>query len=345
MGTEALSVASAAPSIRSEPALTRRASLTALASLLDYFVKAGVSLVVTPILVGGLGRTLYGVWEMLGRIVGYMAATDGRPTEALRLVISQQQDLDAPTKRRSVGAAVVVWLLMIPLVALVGGTLAWFAPHLTHSPADHYTEVRIACAFLVASFLFTGLAAIPESVLRGMNLGYKRMGLQASLSIIAGGLAACAVHAGWGLPGVGGWLGRGQIARAVQLRRELLTLTWLFVTVVGATTLAWNHSFLSLWVGARNYAGPWVDLLIVLVVAQTAFIRTDSYIIDAALRPKGRVVIGAVTVVATLALGITLTHAFGILGLSLGMLLGRPIQSVSYPLIVRKCFKHPDRTM
>jgi len=446
MGTEALSVASAAPSIRSEPALTRRASLTALASLLDYFVKAGVSLVVTPILVGGLGRTLYGVWEMLGRIVGYMAATDGRPTEALRLVISQQQELDAPTKRRSVGAAVVVWLLMIPLVALVGGTLAWFAPHLTHSPADHYTEVRIACAFLVASFLFTGLAAIPESVLRGMNLGYKRMGLQASLSIIAGGLAAWAVQAGWGLPGVGvsqivrafiigicfwllvrkyvpwfnvsrptkadikglfsmsvwlsvgdlmsklllasdvlilggvvspaavttyvltgyaartglgifvftagsampgfgGVLGQGQIARAVQLRRELLTLTWLFVTVVGATTLAWNHSFLSLWVGARNYAGPWVDLLIVLVVAQTAFIRTDSYIIDAALRPKGRVVIGAVTVVATLALGITLTHAFGILGLSLGMLLGRAIQSVSYPLIVRKCFKHPDRTM
>src|SRR5256714_15446714 len=27
------------------------------------------------------------------------------------------------------------------------------------------------------------------------------------------------------------------------------------------------------------------------------------------------------------------------------MLLGRAIQSVSYPLIVRKCFKHPDRTM
>ena len=47
--------------------LTKRASLTAIASLLDYFVKAGVSLVITPILVGGLGRSLYGMWEMLGR--------------------------------------------------------------------------------------------------------------------------------------------------------------------------------------------------------------------------------------------------------------------------------------
>jgi O-antigen/teichoic acid export membrane protein len=452
MGTEALSVGSppttpqAPTAVKTEPALTRRASLTALASLLDYFVKAGVSLVVTPILVGGLGRTMYGIWEMLGRIVGYMAATDGRPTEALRLVISQQQDLDTTIKRRSVGAALVVWLLMIPLVALVGGILAWFAPHLTHAPLEHYTEVRIACAFLVASFVFTGLAAIPESVLRGMNLGYKRMGLQASLSIVAGGLAAWAVQAGYGLPGVGvsqivraaiiglcywllvrkyvawfnvsrptkadikglfgmsvwlsagdllsklllasdvlilGWvvapaavttyvltgyaartglgifvftagsampgyggvLGQGQIDRAVQLRRELLTLTWLFTTVVGATTLAWNHSFLSLWIGARNYAGPWVDLFIVMVVAQTAFIRTDSYIIDAALRPKSRVIMGAFTVVATLGLGITLTHAFGILGLTIGMLLGRGIQSISYPIIARKCLHHPVRTM
>src|SRR5256714_2106509 len=184
-------------------ALTRRASLTALASLLDYFVKAAVSLVITPILVGGLGRTLYGIWEMPNRIVGYMAATDGRPTEALRLVISQQQAEDHTIKRRSVGAALVVWLLMIPLVGLVGGILAWLSPTITHAPIERATDVRIACGLLVVSFLFTGLAAVPESVLRGMNLGYKRMGLQASLSIVAGGVAGWAVDEGWGLPGVG----------------------------------------------------------------------------------------------------------------------------------------------
>ncbi|HJS42208.1 MAG TPA: oligosaccharide flippase family protein [Gemmatimonadales bacterium] len=452
MGTDAHVVAPPAPTIASEasrkpaaPALTRRASLTAVAALLDYFVKAGVSLVVTPILVGGLGRTLFGIWEMLGRIVGYMAATDGRSTEALRLVIAQQQDADAATRQRSVGAAMAVFLLMVPLVALVGGTLAWFSPQITHAPPEQYANVRIAAAFLVASFLFTGLSAIPESVLRGMNLGYKRMGFQASLSILAGGLAALAVYQGWGLPGIGasqivraliigvcywwlvrkyvswfsvarparanvksllsmsvwlsvgdlvsklllasdviilgavispaavttyvltgyaartglgifvftagsamagfgGVLGQGHVERAVKLRSELLTMTWLFATVVGATILAWNQSFLNLWVGAHNYAGPWVDLLIVLVVSQTAFIRTDAYIIDAALRPRGRVVIGAITMVATLALGITLTHFFGILGLCAGMLIGRAIQSVAYPLIVRACLKHPKRT-
>jgi O-antigen/teichoic acid export membrane protein len=428
--------------VRRSANLTKRASLTAVASLLDYAVKAVVSLVITPILVGGLGRSMFGMWEMLGRLIGYMTATDGRPTEALRLVISQQQAADPQANRRAIGAALAVWVMMLPLVALVGGALAWLAPTLTHAPASEATAVRLTCALLVVSFMFTGLAAIPESTLRGMNLGYKRMGLQAGLSIIVGGLIVWAVKAGLGLPGMGasqivrafvtgavfwvlvrkyvpwfhvakptretvkalfgmsvwlsvgdllaklllasdvlvlGWiispaavttyvltsyaartgtgifvftagaampglggvLGKKQFASAVKIRHELRMLTWLFTTVIGATILAWNHSFLHLWVGSRNYAGPWVDLLIVCVAMQTAFIRTDSYIIDAALRPRARVIFGAITVVATLSLGIVLTHALGIVGICIGLLAGRLVQSVAYPLIVRSCLEKP----
>src|SRR3989442_7842987 len=68
--------------------LTQRASLNVIASLLDYGAKVAVGLVVVPILVGGLRRSLYRVWEMLGRLVGYIAAGDGRPSPALRLAVS-----------------------------------------------------------------------------------------------------------------------------------------------------------------------------------------------------------------------------------------------------------------
>src|SRR5256885_10312373 len=104
--------------VRRPANLTKRASLTAVASLLDYTVKAGVSLVITPMLVGGLGRSMYGMWEMLGRLIGYMTATDGRPTEALRLVISQQQTADPQANPRAIGAAVGVSVIMLPLLAL-----------------------------------------------------------------------------------------------------------------------------------------------------------------------------------------------------------------------------------
>src|SRR4051812_1260630 len=213
--------------VRKSANLTRRASLTAVASLLDYTVKAGVSLAITPILVGDLGRSLYGMWEMLGRLVGYMAATDGRPTEALRLVISQNQASDVVEKRRAIGAALVVWVLMLPVVALVGGSLAWLAPTLTHAPEAQRSAVRLTCALLVVAFIFAGLAAVPESVLRGMNLGYKRMGLQSATSIVIGAVAVWAVKADFGLPGLGSsWIVRDFIVGALYWLMVRHYLPW-----------------------------------------------------------------------------------------------------------------------
>src|SRR5688572_1134984 len=96
--------------------LTGRASLNVIQSLLDYSIKLGVGLLVVPILVNGLGRSLFGVWEMLSRLVGYLESSDGRSTEALRLVISNQQSSDdRAEKRRWIGSALTVWVYFLPL--------------------------------------------------------------------------------------------------------------------------------------------------------------------------------------------------------------------------------------
>ena len=72
--------------------LTRRASLNAAASLLDYFAKAGVGLVVTPILVSGLGRSLFGIWEMLSQLTGEASGPCGRmPPDASEYTASCRQ--------------------------------------------------------------------------------------------------------------------------------------------------------------------------------------------------------------------------------------------------------------
>src|SRR3989454_585399 len=194
-----------APPAPAAPTLTKRASLNALQSLLDYGARLGVGLVVTPIVVEGLGRSLFGVWEMIGRLIGYMSAADGRPTEALRLLIATKQGADDPMEhRRAVGSALVVWLWFLPLVAGVGALLVWLSPIVTKVPASLQTTVRLASVALVLSLLVGGLASIPESVLRGMNLGYRRMGFQAGLNLIGGVLTASAVYAGLGLVGLAG---------------------------------------------------------------------------------------------------------------------------------------------
>src|SRR3989442_15613016 len=94
----------AEPLVAATPAppvpLTRRASLNGIAFALDLGVKTGVSLVLTPLLVDRLGAGLFGVWEMLGRLAGYLAAIGGRPAEALRLVVANRQAAPAQDHRR-----------------------------------------------------------------------------------------------------------------------------------------------------------------------------------------------------------------------------------------------------
>jgi O-antigen/teichoic acid export membrane protein len=425
-----------APIIPASGSLTKSAVLTAIASLLAYGTQLVVGLVVTPILVRWLGGSLFGVWEMLKQLVGYMTATDGRPMDALRLVIANQHaSADTAAKRRYVGAALTVWLLFLPVIVVGGTIVIWLAPTITQVDPALRSTVRITCALLTLSFLASTLAAIPEAVLRGMNLGYMRMGWQAGLSVAGGLLLVGAVYSGWGLRGLGGaqlalagltglcfwilvrkgvpafgvarparpeitsmlhmsaWLtggivlshllvasdvlilgmvlspavvatyvltgnaarmalsmidftvgaaipglgaviGQRQYVRAAHIRREIMTLTWLFVTAIGATILVWNRSFLSLWVGGQHYAGAWADLLIVSVMVQTAFIRSDGFVIDAALQPRRRVIVIAVAAALTIAAALALTPSFGIVGLCLGLLLGHMPQTIAYPLLV-----------
>jgi O-antigen/teichoic acid export membrane protein len=443
MATDVAGIAAPPVQRPEQPAasLTQRAWLNVAASLLDYGAKVAVTFLVIPILVSGLGRTLYGVWEMLGRLVGYLTAGDGRPTQALRLVVSNvQSTADDHAKQRYVGAAIVVWLIFLPIILAGGSLVVWLAPVIAKVPDGLEPSVRLTAALLIVSLVCANLASLPESVLRGMNLGYKRMGLQAALEVVGGALTAGAIGLGLGIagaaasqiafgvllgvafwvvvrkyvpwfavarptrsdvrsllslslwysggeaiaklllasdaiilgilvspgavtsyvltghaarlavnihllaaggatPGIGGVIGRQQLEKAAKLRYELLAVTWTFAAAVGGTILLWNQSFLSLWVGGVNYAGPVVNLLVVLIMTQTALIRSDAFIIDATLQPRRRVVVAAVTAAITIALAVLLTAQFGLVGLCIGMFAGRMTQSIAYPLLAHACLQ------
>jgi O-antigen/teichoic acid export membrane protein len=134
--------------------------------------------------------------------------------------------------------------------------------------------------------------------------------------------------------GLGGLIGEREYERAAKIRNDLATLTWLFATIVGATILTWNRSFVTLWVGDEHYAGFWANLLIVCVMVQTAFIRGDAFVIDAALRPRPRVIVTAIAAVLTVGATLALTPTLGIAGLCAGILLGRLPQTLAYPRLV-----------
>jgi hypothetical protein len=77
-------------------------------------------------------------------------------------------------------------------------------------------------------------------------------------------------------------------------------------------------------------------LMIMLMVLQFSLIRTDANIIDLTLNLRRKVLLGAVA--AAISVGLAWFFLgpleLGIAGLALGFILGRAIQSVSYPLMI-----------
>ena len=421
-------------------ALTHTAYLNGFASLLDTVVKGGVMAFVTPILVAGLGSSLFGIWQILVRLVTYMHAADGRPTQALKWVIANRQSIDDDeTKRRHVGSAMGVWLLFIPLLTAISAVLVWISPHMTRVPPEQFTSIRITCGLLVINFLLIQLVSLPEAVLRGMNLGYKRLGLQAGLNVVGGALTVGALYIGSGLiglaaaqailtaltgllflavvkkyvawygiarpsfaevrsflklsiwwfawttihkfimasdivilgvvasasavttysltsfagitllslvttvlaavlPGLGTVIGEKQFDRAVSLRNEMMAASWLLLATIGTTILLWNRSFLHLWVGDQHYAGPWTNLLMVMMIVQLIFIRNDSYVIDLTLQLREKVLVALLAVPLSVGLSALLIPRFGIAGLCLGMIVGRLTLTISYPFVINRLF-------
>jgi hypothetical protein len=418
--------------------LTSKASLNAVASGLDYGVRAVVELLVTPLLVGGLGAAVYGAWRVLWQWSSYVWGASGRSAQALQFAIANRQwTASDQEKRQLVGSAIVVWLLFLPLLLTAGGLGVWLAPVLLDVPEAEVLGLRIAAAILVVDAMAITLLTLPRSSLVGENLGYTRMGISTGLVVVGGVLMAASVKADLGLPGVagsvlatsvltgaafwwitrrrlrwfgvarpsrsmvrwfvglsawflgwkfvlelmiasdvlvlalfaplsvvaafalskwvadamaqvlsllvqatipgiGGYIGSGELARAARLRGEVMTLVWLVGTAVGATVVVWNAVFVDLWVGADLYAGRTTTLLVVVLALQLALIRGDTFIIDVALIPRVKVLGGVVAAVVSIALASIAAGPLdgGVVGLCVGLALGRAVLGVVAPVAV-----------
>jgi O-antigen/teichoic acid export membrane protein len=201
--------------------LKQRAFLNALTSLIDYAGAQLTGFVVSPFLVSGLGSSLYGVWQMLGQMTGYSNLADARATQALKWTVAKKQDIVSEEELRSdVSSAFFVTAFVVPLVLIAGGIISWYAPFITKADPSYYTLIRVSSSTLVLSLAISKVFDLYEAVLRGMNLGYKRMGLRAAIVVGGGILKILVIEQGFGLIGLS----------VVQLVISLVTgLTFYFI--------------------------------------------------------------------------------------------------------------------
>jgi O-antigen/teichoic acid export membrane protein len=186
------------------PNLTQSTMLNAASSLLNYGAGIVVVLLLSPFLLTQLGPTLFGTWKVCQRLLTYVSATDGRASQALKWTIANRRSVSSiEQKQQEIGCALVVWLRFLPLMLLAGGLLSWFSPNFIRGlPSEYHLVTRLTCAILVLNLLLHPLKSIPESVMVGMNLGYKTTWINAFSAIVGGVLMAGAVWIGWGLIGL-----------------------------------------------------------------------------------------------------------------------------------------------
>ena len=145
------------------------------------------------------------------------------------------------------------------------------------------------------------------------------------------------------MPGLGSIIGTGDQAKAARLRDEINIFIWWIATALGASILVWNRIFIGLWVGAEQYSGPIPNLLIVIASMQLVLIRSDGNVIDLTLRLGQKVILGLVSVtISIVAAGIMVGYfKLGVVGLCLGIMAGRLILSVGYPMLISRFLSIP----
>jgi len=416
--------------------LKQRAYLNSVTSVLDYGARIVTNFFVTPFLVSGLGSTLFGAWKVLGQFTSYTNLADIKATQVLKWAVAKDRDsISDEELREYVTATFFLVMMILPLLLVAGAVISWYSPRITNVPAEYYATVRITSSILVLALVTNKVFDLFESILRGMNLGFKRMGFRATVFVIGGGLQVAVVlyeygliglalvqvlvnliigitiyvivkknvpWYGWGkvnikrsfsffktsgwfmgwagikmlilnsdkvllgflsgpalvtqyviteyfmkaangtianvvhgvIPGIGKLYGSGHYEKLYKAREHIMLLTWIIGGTIGTVVILLNESFIHLWIGPNQYAGQFVNILIVLVAFQYMLIQNDSAIINTTLNIKKKVYIGVISVIISIPLALLLVPLYGIVGLCIALLAGRMTMSIGYPWIV-----------
>lgn len=184
--------------------LGRRLSAAKLnmgSNFLNFFTLAALNLVLTPYLLAGLGAGGFGVWKACLRFLDLTSFADGRGAQALKWMSAfhiAKGDHDA--LRRLNAAAIIVWMMWLPLLLTVLAGVVYAIPSLIAGLDPHQAAIaRMVATILAMNVVLTGLIGIPDAVLIGANQGYRSMNLNSVFLVVANvGFVVAALH-GYGL--------------------------------------------------------------------------------------------------------------------------------------------------
>lgn len=180
-----------------------KAIYTAGSKALLIIVNFFSQLLITPLIVSGLGQHLFGIYSLLNKTEGYLAFVDLRSSAVLRYKLNLlQSSNDQKEKREYVGAAFILSVLTFPLIFLVGCIIAWFFPMIFKVPTEFEKVSQISILILSGFLGLKSFLGFPEAILRGNNLEYKGFYIDPMRVILFGILVYFSIYIESGLLGI-----------------------------------------------------------------------------------------------------------------------------------------------
>lgn len=179
-------------------------------------------LVVTPIVLGELGKASFGIWAFIGSITVYLMVLDFGVGPSIVRFAAEARGRRSPDDTNALASVGLALYGVIGAATLaLGLALAWVVPQLVTTPDELVWPARTATFLIVLSISLR----FPLGLFNNLLLGQQRFDLQNLANFVSTALYAILVAVL--IPGGGGLILLGALTLGTTLLRLVLPLAWL----------------------------------------------------------------------------------------------------------------------
>lgn len=161
--------------------MMKRLAFNTASNVVTLVIKLAITFIMTPLLIKNLGRYDYGIWEMIGAVIGYMGMLDLGIRPAVSRFASRFIALDDQASLRILYATAWYFLLAIGvLIAVILSVWGIFFPEVIAETSTETQRYTLLLLILAAQLLITFPSYTAESYMES----YQEYYLKNNITII-----------------------------------------------------------------------------------------------------------------------------------------------------------------
>lgn len=152
-------------------------------SYISLFVTNVTNLMLTPFIIRNLGQSQYGIYSLIGALVGYLSVLDfGLSNTTVRFVAKYRAENDKKGEENFLASTLIIYVL-ISITVLLLGSIIYFNLDTIFKSSMNESEIRIAKIMYIILVINLGLS-LPINLFKGIISGYERFVFSRVITIL-----------------------------------------------------------------------------------------------------------------------------------------------------------------